>query len=298
MPSNFWVYFACFRSPSGCVSVVNVNTGPNLAASIGADLHAAVDRPESRDGLLSPDSSTMSFEFDRPAGGGSTADSTARLLRSASEGGPTARIPTAKGQGAVTTGGIMHARPQQMSPIAEAPPSIRESPAKHQPAARPQTTNRQTIRELQDMLHAQQQLYEAAKASGMGASASSPGISPLAHQAREPAPHVPWHAASAGGVATAGYAQAALAATAAHRSPAAAGPGAEGITGRRSKAELEAKMSQAMFQMSVERNPAVRSADGGPFDISELWSAGGSQPSATQSETSGVGQGKHGWGLP
>jgi hypothetical protein len=52
-------------------------------------------------------------------------------------------------------------------------------------------------------------------------------------------------------------------------------------------------MSQAMFQMSVERNPAVRSADGGPFDISELWSAGGSQPSATQSETSGVGQGTY-----
>ncbi|KAL6763739.1 hypothetical protein V8C86DRAFT_2489310 [Haematococcus lacustris] len=44
---------------------------------------------------------------------------------------------------------------------------------------------------------------------------------------------------------------------------------------RRSLAELETMLSRAMNQISMERDPASRQGDDGPFDISELWAAGG-----------------------
>lgn len=51
----------------------------------------------------------------------------------------------------------------------------------------------------------------------------------------------------------------------------------------RSLAEIEQMLQEAMGAFSLERDPTALGSHSGPFDISEMWSAGGSVQSPNQS---------------
>ncbi|GFH21109.1 hypothetical protein HaLaN_18349 [Haematococcus lacustris] len=207
----------------------------------------------SQDGLLSPESSIMSFEFDAPA---RMMQSTARLT--------TGAAPSLQHKGISDTISSQAKRTPSQKP--HAGNSMSEQDLTHQRHAHRQPTSHTPSLMGRHLVDQQlEQLGRVASSTSQetqsrgGQRATNPPVALASSTHRE----------AAGSGRAAGNAPAAHVGVVTSSSQPAEQPP------RRSLAELETMLSRAMNQMSMERDPASRQGDDGPFDISELWVAGG-----------------------
>ncbi|KAJ9513045.1 hypothetical protein QJQ45_029465, partial [Haematococcus lacustris] len=218
-----------------------------------ASPHCGSIEGPSQDGLLSPESSIMSFEFDAPA---RMMQSTARLT--------TGAAPSLQHKGISDTISSQAKRTPSQKP--HAGNSMSEQNLTHQRHAHRQPTSHTPSlmgRHLVD-----QQLEQLGR---VASSTSQETQSRGGQRATNPPAALAssTHREAAGSGRTAGNAPAAHVGVVTSSSQPAEQPP------RRSLAELETMLSRAMNQISMERDPASRQGDDGPFDISELWAAGG-----------------------